>query len=194
MNKLLLVALLLLITKTGFSQTGKDTLVYNLPLVNGKLTYTDSVRVKGHNKAELDTAAKKWFADYFKYAIPDTLAEDKDPNSIILNKTGIDFKIANNGYTVKYSFLLIENIKINCVDGGYTYKITNIYYMPKSSFVRHFTVYQTSPEFLIGLYKDKHRSFMSSLDFGKKQIIGYLSITDNKIKACIASLNKAMTN
>jgi hypothetical protein len=194
MNKFILLALLLLITKAGLAQTDKDSLVYNLPLVKGKLTYADTIKVKGHSQAQLDTAAKKWFAGYFKYAIPDTLAADKDKNSIILNRTAIDFKISNNPYSIKYNFLLVESIKVKCTGDGYTYKITNIRFIPKSSLARSVTIYETSPEVLIDLYENKDRGQVSSINMGKKKIREYLSITDNKIKECISSLNKAMAN
>jgi hypothetical protein len=42
-----------------FAQTGKDTVVYNLPTVDGHLVYTGSISLKNKSKVELDTAAKK---------------------------------------------------------------------------------------------------------------------------------------
>jgi hypothetical protein len=44
-----------------FAQSGKDTIVYNLPLVNGKLQYDGSIDVKGRNRTELSDVAKKGY-------------------------------------------------------------------------------------------------------------------------------------
>ena len=60
MNRWPLILLLLLIANACFAQKDKDSVVNNLPMVNGRLVYADSIMVKGHSKATLESAAKKW--------------------------------------------------------------------------------------------------------------------------------------
>ncbi|MCR8558029.1 DUF4468 domain-containing protein [Mucilaginibacter sp. BJC16-A38] len=194
-RKILAVLLFLLLAKVGIGQTSKDSIVYNLPVINGKLVYADSIIVKGHDKAILDTTAKKWFKGYFKVYRPDTLAKDKDTSSVILNRAGLEFRIATTSVAlVKYDFYLIFSIKINCKNGYYTYRISDIFFVPKKDFYRRVIYYQSSPDYLIGLYKQKHLGFANSINLGRKKIREYLKCTDDTIRACIASLNKTMVN
>jgi hypothetical protein len=195
MIKIVPAILLLLLTVHGFAQTGKDTVVYNLPTVNGHLVYTDSVTVKGHSKARLDTAAKQWFNSYFKYHQPDTLFNDKDPNRVVFSRAALQFRMATTSLAlVKYNFYLIMVIKIDCKDGYYSYKIFDIYFIPGSALFRTIGYYQSSPDYLIDLYKRKHLGFEASIDMGRKKIREYLTQTNDAIRASIASLNKAMAN
>ncbi|WP_144910823.1 DUF4468 domain-containing protein [Mucilaginibacter frigoritolerans] len=195
MNKWLLCLMFLLVSIAASAQKDKDSLVNSLPVVNGKLTYSDSISVKGRNKATLDSTAKKWFAGYFKYHQVDTLSKDKDVSSSVLSQGVLEFRIATTSLAlVKYDFYLIITLKINCNDGNYTYKIFDTYFMPKNQFFRRVIVYQNSPDYLIGLYKQKHMGFGPSINYGRKKVREYLKCTDDAIQACIASLNTAMTN
>jgi hypothetical protein len=201
MNKLLLLTLLLFFAKTGFSQTSKDTttnqdaFIYQMPIVNGHLTYADTIILDNHNKTQLDSTVKKWFNAYFKYYRPDTLSKDSDHNSTILNQAAVTFKMTSTSVSlVKYTFYLIFSIKVNCTGNKYTYKIFDIYFVPKSDLFRNISYYQNSPDYLIGIYKQKHLGFANSINMGRKKVCEYLKNTDDGIRACIASLNKAMAN
>jgi len=195
MNRLLLITLFLVFTKAAFAQTGKDSVVYNLPVVNGKLTYTDSVNVKGHSKAALDTTLKKWFLGYFKYYRPDTSAKNKDPKSSLLEQAILEFRMSTSSLgLVKYKFYLYISIKVDTRDNAYNYKISDIFFSPESGTFRAIGYYQSSPDYLIDLYKQKHLGLGPSINMGRPKIREYLTRTNDAIQACIASLNKAMTN
>ncbi|WP_183581051.1 DUF4468 domain-containing protein [Mucilaginibacter sp. X5P1] len=199
MNKLLLLSILLLITKAGFSQAGKDSVdtqgafIYQMPMVNEHLIYADTVTLNNHNKNQLYMTARKWFFSYFKYHRPDTLSKDSDSNSAILNQAGVTFKMTTTSVSVvKYTFYLIFSIKINCTDNKYTYKIFDIYFVPKNDLFRNLSYYQHSPEYLIGIYTRKHLGMANSINMGRKKVREYLKNTDDGIRASIASLNQAM--
>jgi Domain of unknown function (DUF4468) with TBP-like fold len=195
MNKYLFSVLFLFMSIAAFAQSDKDSVINSLPVVDGKLVYTDSVNVKNQSKAHLDSIAKKWFAGYFKYYRADTVSKDKDINSTILKQGALEFRMATTSLAlVKYDFFLVITFKINCKDDYYTYKISDTYFMPKDRFFRVAIYYESSPDYLIGLYKQKHMGLGPSVNFGRKKIREYLTRTNNAIQACIASLNKAMTN
>jgi hypothetical protein len=46
MNRCLLIILFLLLTNTVFAQKGKDSAVYKMPVVKGRLIYEDSINVR----------------------------------------------------------------------------------------------------------------------------------------------------
>jgi len=196
MNRKLLIAILfLLISKAGLAQNDKDTLVYNLPVVDGKLVYADSVNIKGHSRAVLDSTAKDWLKKYFKLNRPDTLTKDLDISSSVLSQGALEFRMTTTSVAlVKYDFYLIISIKINCRDNYYSYKIFDIFFLPKKDFFRKVISYQSNPDYLIELYKQKHLGFANSINYGRKKIREYLRRTNDNIRACISSLNKTMQN
>jgi hypothetical protein len=192
MNRPLFIALFLLIANTGLAQKGKDTTVYNLPVVNGKLVYADSIKVQGHNKSVLDSAAKKWLAGYFQYHWADTLSKDKDNESCVLTKGLLEFRAPPNSIrAVYYDYYLLVTIKIDCKDGYYTYKVFDTYFRPKSGFFNKVVIHPTSSDYLIDIYKKKHYGFMT---IDGSTIRYYLACVNTAILNCIASLNKAMAN
>jgi hypothetical protein len=82
-------------------------------VVNGKLTYTDSIKVQGHNKAVLDSAAKKWINSYFKYHWADTVSKHQDAKSSVLSWGILEFRAPPNSMrVVYYSYYLWVTIKI----------------------------------------------------------------------------------
>jgi hypothetical protein len=192
MKRLLLIVLFLFIAKTGLAQKDKDTVVYNLPVVDGKLVYTGTVNVTGHNSAKLDSSAKKWVTSHFKYHEPDTLSKDKDTTAIsVLSWAAIEYHIKPG--LISIPFYLIITIKVNCQNNSYSYKIFNIYFRPQSRALSTIG-YQRDPSYLIMLYKQKHIGFIHSMSIDRSMIREYLSGTNSAIRDCIASLNKAMAN
>lgn len=192
MDKLFIIILLLLIKNLAIGQKGKDTIVYNLPTVNGKLTYIDSIKVKGHSRALLDSTAKKWLTGYMKYNWPDTLSVDKDSSSSVLSKGLLEFCAPPNSLkVVYYNYYLLVTIKINCTDGCYTYKISDTYFRPKSGLANAVVEHPTSPDWLIDRYKRKKYGFWS---IDGVTIRTYLACVNTAIVNCITSLNKAMAN
>lgn len=195
MNKLLLIVLLLLSTRACFAQKDRDTILNSLPLVDGKLVYAGNVNVSGHNSAKLDSNAKNWLNSYFKYHRPDTLLKDKDLGSSVLSQGLLEFRMTTTSLAlVKYNFYVVITIKINCREDNYTYRISDIYFVPKSKFFRAASYYQSSPEYLIGLLNKKHLGLADWMNMGRKKITEYITRTDNAVKACITSLNAAMAN
>jgi hypothetical protein len=195
MNRWVIVLLFLLSAKVSLAQKDKDSIVYKMPVVNDELIYEDSVEVKGNSKARLDSLAKKWLGTYFKYYQRDTLSKDKDAKSSILSQTAVEFRIATSSLgMVKYKFYFVTTIKDNCRDNNYTYKFFDMYYTPKSDFFRSMGYYQSSPDYLIGLYRKKHLGLGPSINLGRKKIMEYFTYTNNAVLECIASLNKAMAN
>jgi len=195
MNRWLIVLSFLLAANVALAQNEKDSLVYKMPVINGKLIYKDSVELKGGKKVVMDSIAKKWFLGYFKYYKTDTSSKDKGLPGTILNRAAVVFRMTTTSVAlVKYDFYLIFTLNVNCSDGYYTYKIFDIFFTPKSGLFRAVGYYQQSPEYLLGLYKQKHLGFGPAINFGRKKICEYLTNTDNGIRACIASLNKAMAN
>jgi hypothetical protein len=193
MNKIPLLALFLFITTAAAAQT--DTLLSKMPMVNGRLVYADSIQIKGKDKSILDTTVNKWFTNYFKMHRPDTLSKDKDVNSIILEQCALEFRMTTSSMAlVKYDFYLIMTLKVDCYKGSYTYKIFDIFFVPKSRAFRSVGYYQTSPEYLIGLLNKKHMGLAPSINMGRKKIREYLTNTNDAILACITSFNKAMVN
>jgi len=193
MNRTVILILFLIIAKIGLAQKGKDTIVYKLPVINGKLTYTDSITVQGHNKAVLDSAAKKWINNYFKYHWADTLSKDKDARSSVLSWALLEFRAPPNSIrAVYYDYYLLVTIKITCNNDYYTYEIFDEYFRPKSGFFNKVVIHPTSADWLIDIYKKKDYGLMHNLD--GSTIRYYLSCVNTAIINCIASLNKAMKN
>lgn len=193
MNSWVIMLLFLLIANVGLSQEGKDSVIYGMPVVNGKLFYGDSIELKGRNRVSLDSTAKKWFVNYFKYYQKDTLLRDKDLSSIVLDRAAVEFRMTTSSLAlVKYDFYLIFTMKISCTDGYYTYKIFDVFFIPKNRLFRAVGYYQSSPDYLLGLYKQKHLGLGPAINMGRKKIREYLTNTDNAIRGAIASLNKAM--
>ena len=193
MSRTVILILFLIIAKTGLAQKGKDTIVYKLPVVDGKLTYTDSIKVQGHNKAVLDSAAKKWISSYFKYHWADTLSKDMDARSSVLSWAVLEFRAPPNSMrVVYYDYYMRVTIKISCEDGYYTYKISDACFRPKSNFFNKIVSHPTNADGLIDMYKKKDYGLMHKAD--GSTIRYYLSAVNTAIVNCIASLNKAMAN
>lgn len=191
----LTILLLLIIAKPGFGQKKVDSAILKMPITNGRLVYADSIILKNHAKAILDTAATKWFLGYFKMHGPDTLTKDRDKNSCILNRAALEFKMTTTSVAlVKYKFYLLMTVKITCKDNFYSYKIFDIFFVPESKIFRNIGMYQYSPEYLLDLYKKDHLGFETAIDFGRKKIAEYLTNVNTGVQNAIASLNKTIAN
>ena len=190
MNKCPFILLLLLIANAAFAQKDKDSVINNLPMVNGRLIYADRIAVKGHSKAKLDSIAKKWITVYFKYYRPDTLAKDKNANASVLSQGILEYHVTPG--LISIPFYAIVTIEITCRDNTYNYKMYDIYFRTKSKLIG--SMYQRDPEYLIGLYKQKHISFPTSMSIDRGMIRKYLTAMNSAVRDCILSLNKAMAN
>jgi len=172
MNKSLLLALLLLITAAGFAQSDKDSLVYNLPVVNGMLLYKDSVTLNNHSAVKLDSTAKKWFNSYFKYHQPYVPPKGVDTTNSVLSYAALEFKLSSMVGGIPFFTQIILTIK--CKANNYTYKISDIYFRPENG-VLNAIGYQRDPNYLIKIYKQKHLGMKHLFDLDRSMIRNYLS-------------------
>jgi len=197
MKRLLFAGILLLMTRVALAQKGdKDTLIYNLPVVNGRLIYEGSGKVNGRDRATLDSTAKQWFYGFFKLnhlsdENPAVVFSDSDTSTVMLNRGFLEYSVRPG--MVNISFVAIIRIKVTCADNTYGYKIDNIFFRPKNGTLNALG-YQNNPQYLIEVYKRKHIGFWTSMNVTRAQIRDYLSNMNAAIRDCIASLNKAMAN
>jgi hypothetical protein len=191
MNKALSLILFLLLANASFAQKGKDTVVYNLPVFNGKLIYTDSIEVKGRDSTTLDTIAKKWFNSYYVAHQADTTQGKNIKGSIVCQ--GILEYNVSPGF-VSIPFYMVVSVMINCSNNHYTYKMCNIHCRPKSGFINAIYAYQHDPEYLIKLYKQKHLGLKAYMTVNRSMIRKYLLAMNTVVQGSINSLNKAMAN
>ncbi len=191
MHRYLLIVLFTLFANSCFAQTDKDLIVDHLPLVNGKLIYSDSVFVKGRNKAALDSTSKKWARSYFKELTICAPPMGKDTLSSVLNQGLFGFDIKPGYMNIPLKAVL--SIQITCNDKGYSYKISDIYFKAANNWKGMFVSY-SDPEFLIKIYRRDHVGILDKMNISKKAIKEYLFKMDLAVKDCIASLNTAMAN
>jgi len=189
MNKALSLIVFLLLANACFAQKGKDTVVYNLPVFDGKLIYTDSIEVKGRDSTTLDTMAKKWFNSYYVAHKADT-TQGKNIKGSVVCQGILEFHLSPNLYRVL--FYMIVSVQIKCWHNHYSYKMWNIHFRSKSGFLNAIYNYPSDPEYLIKQYKQKH---LGLLDINTRHMTrARLSAMNNVVRASIASLNKAMAN
>lgn len=195
MKAILLSTFFISMCLSAFAQKDVDSAILRMPLVGNKLIYADSISLPNHTQKILDTTVKKWFVGYFKHYRPDTLSKDRDPQASILEQAAVEFKMTTTSVAlVKWKFYLVMSIKIICRDNGYSYKISDIFFMPENKTMRAVGYYQHSPEYLLDLYKKEHLGFEPAIDMGRKKIAEYLTNVNSPIQNAIASLKKAMTN
>jgi hypothetical protein len=184
----LFIFVFLFSTKISFAQYGKDTIIYNLPIVNDKLIYKDSVAVPNKNQSILSEEAKKWFNDYYKYH--ETKPGQSSIDTLLGHGTiACTFKPG----IINIPFYQAATIFIICKDGYYKYSIYNIYFWPQNKTLNTIG-YENNPEELIKLYKQKHIGLVRSMTIDRNMIRKYISTMNTNIRASIVSLNKAMTS
>lgn len=121
MNKLLFIILLLAVTVSANGQPN-----HPLPMVNGKIDYSEVVNVDGAKQNELHSRAKLWFADTFRSST-NVIQLDDTENGIILGKGSVARKDKSSVLTWHFT------LKIQMKDGKYKVEIYNIdynYYSP----------------------------------------------------------------
>ena len=195
MYKLLIILLLLLIAGRSSAQTAKDTLIYNLPVINNKLIYEGNGKTEGRNKADLDSLLKNWIQSYFNLhkltADQATIIPaNNDTTGVILSQGILEYKVRPG--MVNIDFVAIIRIKVLVTDGWYSYKIDRIFFRPKNGTLNAMG-YQNDPEYLIREYKKKHIGFWTAWNVTRKQMREYLSTMNAAIRSCISSLNNTMT-
>ena len=181
--------------KVDYAQTAKDTLIYNLPVINNKLIYEGNGKVAGRNKADLDSLLKTWIQSYFNLrnlaADQATIIPlDSDTTGVVLSQGMLEYKVRPG--MVNIDFVAIIRIKVLVTDGWYSYKIDRIFFRPKNSTLNAMG-YQNDPEYLINEYKKKHIGFWTAWNVTRGQMREYLSTMNTAVRNCISSLNNAMT-
>jgi hypothetical protein len=186
--KLFLLAAFLLLSNVIFAQ--KDSIAYKIPTEGDKVVYNGTVVVNNKSRAMLDTASKAWLKGYFKYIRPVTPADGQDTSSIF-SQGLLEYKVRPG--MVNIPFFCQVNIRVTCKDNSYTYRISDIYFRPKSEYWNN-SGFENSPDYLVKVGKKKHLGLATSWNVTRGQIREYLTKMDANIRACIASLNKAMSN
>ncbi|MBD1363516.1 hypothetical protein IDJ77_06820 [Mucilaginibacter sp. ZT4R22] len=190
MKRYLITAVLALLLKCSLAQDVKDSLVYNLPMVNDKLIYADTVKVTG-SKAVLDRVANAWFKNYFKNYRPYPADREVDVGAAVFDQAMLEYKVSPGLIAIDY--FAAVSIKITSGNNFYAYKIYEISFRPKNGVLNKIG-YQNDPDYLIKLYKKKHLGLITSMSLSRGMIREYLDKMNTAVIACIASLNKAMAN
>lgn len=191
MKRNLLTILFIIISIIASAQRAeKDSIIKRIPLVDGKIVYSDSITANGHTAVQLDSAAKKWFRNYFIYT-DNKAGAPNSTTSTVYNRGVFEFKCMP-GY-MNIPFYGILTMQITCHNNSYSYRIFNIYFRPHNGFLNA-VGFERDPNYLISLYNKKHLSFGEAWRVDKHEIRGYLVGVDGAIRTCIASLNKAMAN
>ena len=185
--KLILIAAFLLVSNVILAQ--KDSIVYKIPTVGDKVVYRGRVTVNSKTLVMLDTASKTWFNSYFTYRRPATPADGQDTSSVF-SQGLLEYKVRPGMINIPFSCQI--TIRITCKDNQYSYRISDIYFRPKSEFLNA-VGYQNSPDYLVRVGKKKHLGLATSWNVSRGQIREYLTKMDAAIRDRIASLNKAMT-
>jgi len=196
MPRLLTIILMLLSINTAFAQKPKDTLIYNLPVVNDKLTYQGNCTVNGKSRLVLENSTKNWFSSYFKgndLGEPFTpfITISHDTSSFLLTRGVLEYKVKPG--MVNINFVALIRIKVVCTDNHYSYKIDSILFRPKNNTLSQIG-YENDPNYLISIYKRKHLGLSTAWEVSRGQIREYLAKMNSAVRDCIASLNKAMAN
>ncbi|TFF33299.1 hypothetical protein [Mucilaginibacter psychrotolerans] len=190
MKRYLITAVLTLLLKCALAQNVKDSLVYQLPMVNDQLIYKDTVKVTG-NKTLLDSAAGAWFKSYFQNYRPYPADREVDTSAAVFDQAMLTYKVSPGLIAIDY--FAAVSIKITTGNNFYTYKIYEISFRPKNGVLNKIG-YQNDPEYLIKLYKRKHLGLITSMSLSRGMIREYLDKMNTAVIACIASLNRAMAN
>ncbi len=96
-----------------------DSLCGLLPVVNGKVYYSEVIPIEGVSSDKLYIRARSWVAKTFTNSQKVIQMEDKEAHKLILKGAGI---ISNDG---KFFFYTIT---IQAKDGRYRYEISNFEY------------------------------------------------------------------
>jgi len=185
--KLILIASFLLLSNVVFAQ--KDSIAFKIPTEGDKVVYNGTVTVANKNRVMLDTAAKAWLKSYFKYRNPATPADTQD-TSAVFSQGLLEYKVKPGMVNIPFTCQI--TIRVTCRENNYTYRISDIYFRPKSEFLNA-VGYENSPDYLVKIGKRKHLGLGTSWNVTRGQIREYLTKMDINIRACIASLNQAMS-
>jgi hypothetical protein len=125
--KSLLIILLSFISITGFSQK-----LDSIPMKDGKVFYSEVVKVDSATSSELYSRAKNFLAHEYKSAKAVIQVDDKDGGQIV----------GKGNYNISFTFMLVNcsqlvhhTLSIFVKDGKYKYEISEfIVDVPRSSF------------------------------------------------------------
>ncbi|MFI5160282.1 MAG: hypothetical protein ACHQHN_03350 [Sphingobacteriales bacterium] len=186
--KSFLLFFFLLAFNAAFAQ--KDSIVYKIPTEGDKVVYSGTVAVNNRSAAQLDAISKSWLDSYFKYHLPAAAPAGADTTKLY-NKATIEYKVRPGMVNIPFYCQFI--ISINCKDNQYSYRISDIYFRPKSNTLNGIG-YENSPDYLVKIGKRKHLGIATSWNVTRGQIREYLTKMNAAMLECIASFNKAMTN
>lgn len=152
---------LLFILMFSINVFSQDRLLEILPLENGKVVYTEIVKVDSVNKNKLYSRANKWIISRYKSAKDVIQLADQD-EGIIIGK-------GNFGITYYSRRPLIDNtLQIEVKDGRYKITISNLIYsdIQGESFpVEKFPKSWTGKKKLFRILDEKIKSIMIDLKY-----------------------------
>ena len=187
-TKLIFLATFLLLSNVVFAQ--KDSIAFKIPTEGDKVVYGGTVTVNNKSHVMLVFVVFVWFLGFFFYLRPATPAGTQD-TSAVFSQGILEYKVRPG--MINIPFFCQITIRIACKDNSYTYRISDIYFRPKSEFLNGIG-YQNSPDYLVMVGKRKHLGFGTAWNVSRGQIREYLTKMDANVRNCIASLNKAMAN
>lgn len=127
----IIASLMMFLAKTSYSQdkfttyendNSKKNAVDLLPQKNGKVYYSDIIKVDSVSKVELYNRAKRWVVDIFNSAKDVTQLDNKEEGELIIKSYFL-----SDAYWVIINRLNIYNtIKIYVKDNRYKYEIVDI--------------------------------------------------------------------
>lgn len=170
--KKLLLPLLLLISVSAYSQTP------SLPLLNGKIIYTEVIPIEGKNQGELHILAREWFAKSYNSANNVIQMDDKESGKIIGKPL---MGVYHKGFGQDHpSGDIHYTISINTKDGRYKYEVTEFYHTGNGVGVPAMGACEN-------LINPKKKRFVKTFDY-------YLLQMDTNVNSLIASLKTAMAS
>jgi len=143
-----------------------------LPLVDGKITYTDVVKVDSVSKDELYNRAKRWFVDNYNSSKDVIQLDDKENGEIIAKGFFEEFwqVTAYSGMNVN----VWQKIQIQIKDGRYKYEITDFrikYFVSASQYTAATNIDNSLEEWNIKRVKNCQRILVKIDDYIKSLIL-----------------------
>lgn len=185
--KTMLLPTFLLLSNLIYAQ--KDSIVFKIPTEGDKVVYSGTVAVNNKNRLTLEAASKAWLVNYFK-SYRSAIPADSQDSSSVFSQGLLEYKVRPG--MVNIPFFCQITLRITCKDNTYAYRISDIFFRPKSDFLNA-AGYQNSPDYLVKVGRRKHLGFGTAWKVSRGQIREYLAQMNTAILACTASLNKAMT-
>ncbi len=167
------VLVLLFLVNVAYAQTATPPKAPAVPFPkdpNGKIVYTEEVKVDGVLKPDLIVRASDWLTKTYKNPTDSVITNDKTAGNIVvksrINVTQIYFQKAQDAGSVRYT------LTVTISEGKYTYKVEGFAHekggeVPSLGFVGR--PYAEVKE--LGIYKEDFRDIQKQVDSKTLQLI-----------------------